>query len=362
MQTLDHFVGARRAASPQRRLAEVRERARAFRADLLGGGTVRYYRSFPLVRVPYPARYGFLNASGYGLLDKLRTPSPLLHIVNKMFIVQFDTSAGVKTLLISPSDVDANRATPFFTRLSAGLGPARSLAESFLAPRLGSVAGALVEAGLSPEDVDYIAYDHLHTQDIRRWLGSAEAPGFFPHAKLLVTRQEWVSASAPLPPQADWYCPGGTVGVPEERVVFFEQDTLLGQGMALMRTPGHTEGNHSFVVATPEGLFVTSENGIGPDSYAPLASSVPGLRAYALDTGMEVILNGNTLEGGLDQYISMVQEKEVAGPSARNPDFPNLACSSELASYWGFPGIHPSFSVGELHFGTPVSRVRQEVA
>jgi hypothetical protein len=35
---------------------------------------------------------------------------------------------------------------------------------------------------------------------------------------------------------------------------------------------------------------------------------------------MEIILNGNTLEGGLDQYISMVQEKEFAGPSPANSE------------------------------------------
>jgi hypothetical protein len=66
---------------------------------------------------------------------------------------------------------------------------------------------------------------------------------------------------------------------------------------------------------------------------------------------MEVILNGNTLEGGLDQYISMVQEKEIAGPSARNPDFYNVVPSSELTHYWGFPGIRSTFTFGPLEFG-----------
>ena len=83
-------------------------------------------------------------------------------------------------------------------------------------------------------------------------------------------------------------------------------------GIRGLHTPGHTEGNHSFVVRTPRGLLVTSENGVGADSYAPLASRIPGLRRYAQDTGVEVILNGNTQEGGLDQYLSMIQEKEIA--------------------------------------------------
>src|SRR6185503_3160534 len=100
-----------------------------------------------------------------------------------------------------------------------------------------------------------------------------------------------------------------------------DHDVKLGEGVALVRTPGHTQGNHSIVVRTTEGLMVTSENGVSADCYAPLKSRIPGLRSYARRTGMEVVLNGNTLEGALDQYISMVQEKELAGPSRRDPDF-----------------------------------------
>jgi hypothetical protein len=137
----------------------------------------------------------------------------------------------------------------------------------------------------------------------------------------------------------DWYCPNGIDGIHPSRVILLDGDTMLGESVALMHTPGHTEGNHSFVAHTPEGLMVTSENGVAPDSYAPRASRIPGVARYAEQTGMEVILNGNTLEGGLDQYISMVQEKEVAGPSVRNPEFPNMVCSSELAAYWAFPSL-----------------------
>ena len=102
--------------------------------------------------------------------------------------------------------------------------------------------------------------------------------------------------------------------------------------------------------------MVTSENGVGPDSYAPLVSEIPGLKRYAEASGMEVILNGNTLERGLDQYASMVLEKEIAGPSRRDPRFPNILSSSELASYWAFPGVRPTFSFGDVSFGSPTIR------
>ena len=73
---------------------------------------------------------------------------------------------------------------------------------------------------------------------------------------------------------------------------------------------------------------------------------------------MEVVINGNTLERGLDQYISMVQEKEVAGASRQNPDFPGTVSSSELSAYVLFPGITPTFSFGDLTLGKPARPAR----
>ena len=107
------------------------------------------------------------------------------------------------------------------------------------------------------------------------------------------------------------------------------------------------------VVRAPEGIFVTSENGIAAECYAPEHSNIRGLRDYAKRTGAEVVLNGNTLENAIDQYISMLVEKTIAGPSARNPDFPNVAPSSEMVSHPLSPGLSPTFHLGELSFGTP---------
>lgn len=343
LRQIDDFKGARDAASPQDRLREVRLRAARFRERLLNGPEARYYASFSLIRVPYPTRYALLNACS--------VPLPFIHILNRLFVIQVDTDQGVKTLLASPSDIHRNVTTPFFKRLADGMGPFKEIGTRFIGPEISTVEKCLSRIGLPPEKVDYISYDHLHTQDVRGWLGDGLNTGVFPNAKLLVMRQEWESAKGLLPPQADWYCPDGVAGIHPSRVILLDGDTMLGESVALMRTPGHTEGNHSFVAHTPEGIMVTSENGIAPDAYAPRSSRIPGVARYAEKTGMEVILNGNTLEGGLDQYISMVQEKEVAGPSVRNPDFPNMVCSSELAAFWAFPGVAPTMSFGDLSFG-----------
>jgi hypothetical protein len=338
---LDDFDGAFAHAAPADRLKHVRRGARALRERMLSAAPVPYYRSFDLVRVPYPTKYGLRDAA------KVRTP--FVHILNRMFVVQFRGATGLKTLLVSASDVDGNKATPFFARLAAQARLLGKRGEAVLAPRLGSVESALADAGLTPGDVDYITYDHLHTQDLRRWLGPNP---YFPRAKLLVTRQEWTSAGALLPPQRDWYCPNGLDGVAADRVILLDRDVMLGDAVALVRTPGHTQGNHSIAVRTPEGVMVSSENGIGSDAYAPLASAIPGVAKWARETGMEVVLNGNTLEGAVDQYVSMVLEKELAGPSARDPAFTNVVSSSELTAYWLFPGVKPTFAFGPLSFGT----------
>lgn len=332
---------------PQTRLEEARKAALEFRERMLAGPQALFYRSMDLVRVPYPTRYGLLNVP--------TVPTPLLHIFNRVFIVQFNTRDGVKTLLFSPSDIDGNRETPFFKQLSERAGRLAPTVDKWLAPIVQRVEDAILLAGLRPEQIDYISYDHLHTQDVRKWLGTTSSPGYFPNAKLLVMKQEWDSTLALLPPQAYWYCPKGIADVPPDRVVLLENSVILGDGVALVQTPGHTEGNHSLVVNTPDGLLVTSENGISADNYAPLQSKIAGVRDYALRTGMEVILNGNTLERGLDQYISMVVEKTIAGPCPRNPDFYNFVPSSELTAYWSFPGLKPSFQFGQLQFGMPVT-------
>lgn len=343
IRSIEHFDGAFDETNPHERVRGIRSRAARFREDMLAREPVTFYKSAEIVRVPYPTKYGLLNAA--------RVPSPFIHICNRVFVVQFNTPVGLKTLLVSPSDPDGNAETPFFKRFAEQFGVLEELGTRLVAPRKNDVEDVLDACGIAPAEVDYITYDHLHTQDIRKWLGADGEPGLLPNAKLLVMRQEWESARYTLPPQRDWYCPNGTDGVDEERIIALDGDVRLGDSVFLVRTPGHTEGNHSIVAHTPEGMMVTSENGVGPDAYAPEHSDIPGLKDYVAKTGMEVVLNGNTLERGLDQYVSMILEKEIAGMSIRDPRFPNMVCSSEFDSFWAFPGIEPTFRFGDLEFG-----------
>jgi len=343
IKPLPHFIEARKASTANHRLELMRSAATSLRETILAGPKVRYYRSMELVRVPYPSRYAFLNCNVL--------PMPFIHILNRLFVVQVDTPLGVKTLLLSPSDVEANAKTPYFERMLKPYGRFAPQVKRFISPQLNTVESCLEQLNIKPEQVDFISYDHMHTQDIRRWLGSRETPGIFPNAKLLIMEEEWEATGALLPPQKDWYCPEGINGVAEDKIIRLRNDVMIGEGFAIIRTPGHTMGNQSFVSHTDQGIKVTSENGVGPDCYAPQNSRIPGLKRYAKDTGMEVILNGNTLEFGLDQYISMVVEKTIAGQHPEFQDFPNMANSSELTSYWGFPGYRPTVSYGNHSFG-----------
>ncbi len=339
---ITHFEGCRKALGQQQRVEDTRAAAEAFRQSMLAGPKVRYFESFDLVKVPYPSRYGLRNAFSRERFVEF------LHLQNRLFVVQFDTADGLKTLLVSPSDHERNGETPFFRRLQDS---SPGWMQGLIVKRNATVPEILARIGLQPEDVDYLTYDHLHTQDVRRWLGSDAESALFPNARLLVHYREWASALDLNPYQADWYCPNGLQGIAADRVIQFDGDIALGDGVALIHTPGHTEGNHSIVVHTDEGLWVTSENGISVDAYAPLLSTVPGVAAYARTLGTEVIINGNTLENSVDQYISMVQEKTIAGPSQRDPRYPNFFPSSEMTPFWAFPGTRPSFYVGQARHG-----------
>ena len=340
MRAIADFDGARDAASPTDRLREIRRRSAAFRERFMDEPVITGARSLDLMRVPYPSWYAFTGVYAQAVIKPL-----MVHLLTRMMVIRFmDFEGQTRTLLFGASDHECGRATPFFRRLAQ---KTPSFLHATMAPVHATVPEALAQCGISPADVDYLSFDHLHTQDLRRWLGEG---GFFPKAKLLVHRQEWASAGALLPLQSDWYCPGGTDGIATSRLIAFDGSIQLGRGIALIHTPGHTQGNHSLVIRTPDGICVSSENGVSADSWSPGHSRHNAIRRYAKATGAEVILNGNTQESSVDQYLSMVQEKCIAGASAEH-GFANCVPSSECTPHWLFPGAPASHLFGPWSFG-----------
>lgn len=344
LRAVADFDGARDAPCPQDRLRALRSRGEAFRERFLGEPALPFVRSFALLRVPYPAWYAFTGVYAQQMLKP-----HMVHLLTRMVVMQFDDFEGRRrTLLFTPADFEAGAETPFFKRLGE---QTPKFLHTTIAPIYRTVQMALAECGLKPEQIDYITFDHLHTQDVRRWLGTGSDPGVLPNAKLLLHRQELDCVRGLLPVQADWYCPNGLAGVPDDRIVAFDGSVQLGRGIALVHTPGHTEGNHSVVYRAPDGIRVTSENGVSSDSWAPELSRHNGIRRYATATGAEVILNGNTQERSNDQYLSMVLEKTIAG-RCESHGFTGCVPSSECSPHWLFPGAPTSHLWGDTSFGS----------
>ena len=96
---------------------------------------------------------------------------------------------------------------------------------------------------------------------------------------------------------------------------------------------------------------MTSENGVSADSWHPQQSKIPGIRKYAEFWNREVILNSNTLEDSIDQYDSMIKEKAIADPNARDPRWLNVFPSSEMAGFRRQWPVVPTFEYGGMNYG-----------
>src|SRR5581483_4993233 len=155
------------------------------------------------------------------------------------------------------------------------------------------------------------------------------------------------------PLQNDWYLADAIAGLAPERFVVLERDVLVGEGLALVRTPGHTFGNHSIVLMTDRGVWTISENGVSCDNYSPEKSAICGLAGHARSRGVEVVLNGNTREGSLDQYTSMILEKTLADPCPDGSGYVQHFPSPELTASSLLPGLAPTYSQRAITHGPP---------
>ncbi|HEY4119886.1 MAG TPA: hypothetical protein VGM56_18595 [Byssovorax sp.] len=332
------------ASSAGERLELVRRGAPEIRAGILESGRASCVRTCDLALLPYPTSFAFGGAA--------TSPLPFIAMTNRMLVVELVTrDGGLRRLLFNPTDVERSAETPFFARIQARFG-ARVAARVKRLTRRPTPLEHLAALGLSPADVDYVAFDHLHTQDLRRILGTSGEAGWFPRAKLLVHAAELDILRRLHPLQEAWFVRDAILGVARDRIaVLGHGDWLLGRGVALVRTPGHTVGNMSLVVNTTSGAWVVSENGVACDNYAPRASKIPGLARHARTWDVDVVLNSNTLEGRNEQYTSMILERELADRSAKNPDFYQHFSSSELTRTPLTPGLAPTFAHGKIESG-----------
>ena len=350
-RTITTFDPCRAAAGPGLRLSLVRERAAVFRDELRASGMPALARTVPLVSLPYPARFGFFRAAA--------SPAPFLVMTNRMVVVRYrDFDGQARVLLFDPTDADLAANTPFFRALAR---KTPKVVERLYVRRYPTVLEHLADLGIAPEAVDFLSFDHLHTQDVRRWLGTTRpAPDLdpdapvapaFPRARLLVQRDELALVAHMHPIQAPWYQPATFADLPARSIVTLDGDVMLGPGVALLSTPGHSSGNHTLVLHTNEGVWAFSENVVAAECLTPEHSAIPGLARRAAAMGWEVVLNGNTLEATATQYDSAVLEKSVVDRSARDERFVQFFPTSQLTAHPLAPGLTPTFCHDELRHG-----------
>ncbi len=351
---LTELDAAWRETNPGARLAAIRAGGRAVHDRLAAAGPAVSVRTADLVTFPYPTRFGLDGAA--------RTLVPFVMMRNRVQLVQVKVGGTLVNILVNPSDPERSLKAPFFAQQLARYGD--FVARRLMSTQHETVPGALARWGVDPADIHYITFDHLHVQDLRGLLGtlvpepgaSAPTPALLPNARLLAQRSELATLEQPHPLQRHWYVDGGLLGVDPAKVIALDGDYALGAGFALVRTPGHTAGNHSPVLVTERGLWTISENGVAVDAYAPEASAIAGLRGHARRHGVEVILNANTREHSLDQYTSMVLEKTIADPCPDRPEFPQHFSSSELVRHVLAPGLAPTYTHGAITSGQVVTR------
>jgi len=324
------------------RLEAVRATGGEYKRRFAAQGEVLAVRSFDVAAAPYPTRFAFHGAA--------LGPNPLVSIVNRMVVVRFEDFAGERrTLVWEPTVPEGSAEAPFYAQMVERMErvPAGDwLARNLLAREYHTPESALAEAGIAPADVDYLSFDHLHVQDVRMIMP------LFPRARMIVNRRELGTFEGMHPMQWAWYVDGGMDGVDDDRLVVIDGDVELGVGVSIVWTPGHTDGNHSLLLNTPDGTWVSSENGVACDNWQPELSRIPGVRRYSEYFRREIVPNANTLEDSLDQYDSMVLEKTLADPSPRDPRWLQVLPSSELANWRRQWPVLPTFMHGGIQYGT----------
>lgn len=327
---------------PGSNLELARVRGADFRKEFAATGTPTQVDTCDLVSLPYPTRFGLFRAS--------RAVAPFLSITNRMLVIRWNDSDGrPRVLLFEPSDVELGRNTAYFAELTRRT---PTMIGNRMVTEHGRVVDHLARLGIEPSEVDYLVFDHLHTQDLRRWVGTStfqtdlgcRPPAIFPNAKVIVQRDELLAMSNLHPLQKPWYQAESYTDLNPNVFAPIDGSVLIGPGVALIKTPGHVFGNQSLVLNTSTGIWASSENVIAAECLTPEHSTMPGIARWSTRWQQEVVLNANTIETTAHQYNSVILEKAIVDRSQKDSRFLQFFPSSELTPTWTAPGTKPTFS------------------
>ena len=177
------------------------------------------------------------------------------------------SAAGELSLSITPWLIRSEGRTIL---VDTGFGGRPTAAPVGTPPALPSV---LAEAGVSPEEVDVVAFTHLHGDHVG-W-NTVDREGrpvpLFPNARHVVQQAEW-----------DYWANGGEIAPPDRPTVldpisdaglweFVEGERALTGEVVTVPTPGHTPGHVSLVVSSGGESAVL----IGDAAHSPIQVSEP---------------------------------------------------------------------------------------
>ncbi len=348
LERLSDLDGAWPVAGQGPRLRAVERAAAGLRERFASGPRALGVRTLPITTLAYPSKYAFWGAAF--------SPAPYVIMTHRALCVQFLQHGEPKTLLFNPTDHVASRQTPFFARMIEQVGD--YVAFNLLQKTMSPIESQLAELGLTPASIDYVAFDHFHTQDLRPLLGTTDGEhrARFPNARLLAPRTEWNDWDDLHPFQRAWFVADGKKNVATARIVLTDSDLSLGDGVMLVRTPGHTSGNQTLFVATDDGVWGCSENGTCADNWAPRRSEIKGLARLCRMQDLDVVINANTPEFGATQYTSMMLERALVDRSKKAPDFYQMFPSSEVTPSAIAPGLRPTLLWKSLEHGSVAQR------
>src|SRR5699024_6430131 len=122
VRPIPEFAGVHDVWPRGDRLAAVRGAAEQYRERFRSQGTVRAIKSIDIAAAPYPSRFAF---QGYNL-----SINPMISIINRMFVIQFDGFDGeLKTMVWEPTVAAGSAEAPFYAKL-------QRMAGKFLPDRL----------------------------------------------------------------------------------------------------------------------------------------------------------------------------------------------------------------------------------
>lgn len=113
-----------------------------------------------------------------------------------------------------------------------------------------SVVAGLREIGATPQDVHLVVLTHLH-------FDHAWNLELFPHAQVVVQRDELIHAIDSVPTQRIYYLRETITGILGRKrprgLLLIDGDRELIPGFAVMKVPGHTPGIQAAIITTERG-------------------------------------------------------------------------------------------------------------